>query len=55
VLFDTFCYTNDGDVEHYVIGGEEDEDKVGAESRDDSRLCDDDYEVDADEEVFIKH
>jgi hypothetical protein len=50
---DTSCCTNNGDVEHCVISGEEGEDKIGDESGDDGRLCDDDYEVDAEKEVFI--
>jgi hypothetical protein len=46
-LFDTSYCTNSDDVEHCVIGGEEGEDKIGDESGDDGRLCDDDCEVDA--------
>jgi hypothetical protein len=37
-----------------MIGGKEDRDKVRDESRDDSRLSDDDCKVDVDKEVFIK-
>jgi hypothetical protein len=51
-LFDTFCYTNDGDIEHCVIGSEKDGDKVEDESEDDGRLCNDACKVDV-EEVFI--
>jgi hypothetical protein len=52
-LSNTSCCTNDGDVEHCVISDKEDEDKVEDKSRDYGRLCDDDCEVDANEEVFI--
>jgi hypothetical protein len=53
--FNTSCCTNNGDVEHYVISGKKDGDKVGDENRDDSRLYDDDCKVDADKEVFIEN
>jgi hypothetical protein len=52
-LFDTSCCTSDGNVEHCVIGGEKDRDKVEDESEDDGRLCNNACKVDTDEKVFI--
>jgi hypothetical protein len=36
-----------------VIGGEEGEDKIEDESRDNDRLCNDNCKVDTEKEVFI--